>query len=376
VSDFKMSRYRRLAMFGLVLWTVDIVVNFSFDFYEAHEKYGFAWATVKRLQVFLLVFTIIGSTVQYLIIRLADKSSHVTFNQSLSSGAVAVLHICRFISGMHVLYAYCMFWYVASCVMVMTGHSMVEFQAERISTKLRSKMSSPTFREAVTMFDERLKFVKSSSRSCVVILFLLLSLTLLSVMVNVYLFLYKNRYILYIWHALMPLGLAIYPMCTAAWVTKQYHWYFVVVVKAWAEYPEDSTSDTDSDNETAEPKDSIQQLTRETVRSPDSSSMRIHVPETGHVTEDEPTDEQNREKWRNILRGSIRVIGRLQRQRKMARFNFEKYVSYLHHVAPTSGFKIGVLTITWEKVSASIFLLTSVVAVFLQEIIFGVKSKV
>ncbi|KXJ21322.1 uncharacterized protein LOC110254289 [Exaiptasia diaphana] len=417
IGNIFRTNYRRLAAFGLVLWIVNIVLCFSFDFYEAHKKYGIAWGIVKavewlvfccgsyfvifktipwmkeglrklennyhgidyeksmfkitlslkKLQLFLVIFTITGATFQYLTIKFADKSGHVTFNQSLSSGAVVVLNICRFMSSLHMLYAYALFWCLVNSVMVMAGHSMVQFQ-ECISTKLRNKRLSPTFREAVSMFDERLHFVKSSSRSCVVLLFLLLFLTLLSVMVNIYLFLYKNRFILYIWYTLMPLGLAIYPMCTAAWVTKQYHWYFVAVVKAWAEYPEDSSSE--SEEETAELNDSTLQVTRSKSLSPEPD-MGIHLPNSDHVSVDEPITEGYNERWRNVLRGSIRVVGRLQHQRKITKFNFEKYISYLQHVTPGSGFKIGALLVTWEKVSTSLFLLTSIVAVFLQETIFG-----
>jgi hypothetical protein len=41
------TRCRGLAIFGLLLWIVNICVSFSFDAYESHKEYGFAWASVK-----------------------------------------------------------------------------------------------------------------------------------------------------------------------------------------------------------------------------------------------------------------------------------------------------------------------------------------
>jgi len=52
---------------------------------------------------------------------------------------------------------------------------------------------------------------------------------LLSVVVcfalNTYVFLFSpvRRY-LHMWHSIVPLLVMIYPLCTAAWVTKQYTW--------------------------------------------------------------------------------------------------------------------------------------------------------
>ncbi|XP_031574521.1 uncharacterized protein LOC116308273 [Actinia tenebrosa] len=421
IGNIYNTKHRGLAIFGLLVWIFNIIISFAFDFYESHVKYGLAWAVVKgtewltfclgtyfaifktipwmkkgldmlekdgqynrsllritasikKLQLFLFIFTLTGSSVQYVILRL-DKANHVAFDQSVSYGAEVLLHLLRFVSGLHVLYAYALFWYIASCVMEMTGHSMVEFQ-ECISTRLRSKFHSPTLREAVTSFDERIKFVKTSSRSCLALLFLLLSLTLLSIMVNAYLYLYKNRYRIYIWHALMPLILAVYPLCTAAWVTKQYHWYFIVVVKAWAEYPEDS-SDSDSDMETATDTQDKETITnRFKTKVAPSTDMRIHLPDKGHVSVGEPINTQNNaEILRKVFRGSIKAVGKWQRNRKIPSFRFEKYITYLNQVAPSSGFKIGVLTVTWERVSASLFLLISIVAVFIQETIFGDKKS-
>ena len=55
---------------------------------------------------------------------------------------------------------------------------------------------------------------------CVLIAF---SVTSLAVNAYVFLFLHRSLY-LYIVQALLPLVLATYPLSTASWVTKQYHW--------------------------------------------------------------------------------------------------------------------------------------------------------
>ena len=77
------------------------------------------------------------------------------------------------------------------------------------------------------------------------LLSMLLLFTLISLTVNAYIFLFVNRSAyLYIIHALVPLFLAVYPLMTASWVTKQYHWQvplFVGVVYClvpvlWAPY--------------------------------------------------------------------------------------------------------------------------------------------
>ena len=54
---------------------------------------------------------------------------------------------------------------------------------------------------------------------------MLIAYTFVSLAVNAYVFLFRNRTLfLYIVHALLPLVLAAYPLSTASWVTKQYHW--------------------------------------------------------------------------------------------------------------------------------------------------------
>lgn len=78
-----------------------------------------------------------------------------------------------------------------------------------------------------------------------------------------------------------------------------------------------------------------------------------------------------------ILRGTARAVGRLQHRVKMPKFNFEKYISYLQNVIPTIGFKIMGIIVTWNMVSTLLFLEVSLLALFVQESIFGnQKAKV
>ena len=72
-----------------------------------------------------------------------------------------------------------------------------------------------------------------------------------------------------------------------------------------------------------------------------------------------------------VLRGAARAVGKMRHNAKKPRFNFEKYISYLQNVLPNIGFDIMGIIVTWNMVSAIIFLEVSVLALFVQESIFG-----
>ena len=72
-----------------------------------------------------------------------------------------------------------------------------------------------------------------------------------------------------------------------------------------------------------------------------------------------------------VLRGAARAVGKLKHNAKKPRFNFEKYISYLQNVLPNIGFDIMGIIVTWNMVSGIIFLEVSVLALFVQESIFG-----
>lgn len=93
------------------------------------------------------------------------------------------------------------------------------------------------------------------------------------------------------------------------------------------------------------------------------------MPDTGHVTVRPAND--NIEQLQNVFHKSARFVGKLQHRRKLQKFHFEKYISYLDKVSRNVGFSIGVVLVTWEQVSAVFFFLISLIALFVQESIFG-----
>lgn len=104
-------------------------------------------------------------------------------------------------------------------------------------------------------------------------------------------------------------------------------------------------------------------------------------PESTEVSEDEKTEKDHpneekpkrsrREVMNMVLRGAARAVGKMRRNAKKPRFNFEKYISYLQNVLSTIGFDIMGIIVTWNMVSTIIFLEVSVLSLFVQESIFG-----
>ena len=56
IGNISRTKYRRLAVFGLVLWIMDAVLCFAFDIYEAHKNYGVAWGIVKGSEWLVFCF--------------------------------------------------------------------------------------------------------------------------------------------------------------------------------------------------------------------------------------------------------------------------------------------------------------------------------
>lgn len=146
--------------------------------------------------------------------------------------------------------------------------------------------------------------------------------------------------------------------------------HLAAVVKAWVE-----CSDSDSESEDEQPlRTKNEHATRRipsgrSEQQAQNTSLRIHMPDTGHVTVNPANSDIDR--LQNVLRGSARFVGRMQHRRKHSKFNFEKYISYLDKVSRNVGFSIGIVLVTWELVSAVFFFLISLIALFLQESIFG-----
>jgi len=59
-----------------------------------------------------------------------------------------------------------------------------------------------------------------------------------SFVLNAYNFLFLKRFAIYVWFAIAPLIWVVCPLTGAAWVTKTYMNYKLVVVNAWVDIPE------------------------------------------------------------------------------------------------------------------------------------------
>lgn len=124
-----------------------------------------------------------------------------------------------------------------------------------------------------------------------------------------------------------------------------------------------------------------------TVSDPEfSDEDKHHEPEPKNMSEDDKLSAKETDKVHSgnetpkrsrrevmdlVLRGAARAVGKLKHNAKKPRFNFEKYISYLQNVLPNIGFDIMGIIVTWNMVSAVIFLEVSVLALFVQESIFG-----
>ena len=148
--------------------------------------------------------------------------------------------------------------------------------------------------------------------------------------------------------------------------------HLVAVVKAWVEI---SDSESDSDDEQPQNTNARVRAIRGSVADRNApqapgASLRIHMPDTGHTTI-KPYNQDGIDRLQNVFYGSARFVGKLQHRRKLSKFQFEKYITYLEKVSRNVGFSIGVVLVTWELVSAVFFFLISLIALFLQESIFG-----
>ena len=87
------------------------------------------------------------------------------------------------------------------------------------------------------------KYVSSDSLYLVFIFQQVVLTTLLvacstSFVLNAYNFLFLKRFAIYVWFAIAPLIWVVCPLTGAAWVTKTYLKYKMVVVNAWVDIPE------------------------------------------------------------------------------------------------------------------------------------------
>ena len=162
--------------------------------------------------------------------------------------------------------------------------------------------------------------------------------------------------------------------------------HLVSVVKAWVERPESSSSEDDEEEqEEPDEEDDMKQVihshpvfTNNKHNEPNeeqTSSFHTHIPSTGWhwnaTSKTADADENRKQTLSFVLKGSAKTLGRWQLKRKLPKFNFEKYVSYLDKISKGTGFSVIGVIVTWELVSSILFFCFSIVALFLQESIFG-----
>ena len=68
---------------------------------------------------------------------------------------------------------------------------------------------------------------------------------------------------------------------------------------------------------------------------------------------------------------TARTVDKFKTKARRHRFNFDKFLSYLESMRSVVGFTIAGIMVTWDLVSTTLFFLFSVIAVFVQESIFG-----
>lgn len=83
----------------------------------------------QKLPYFLVTFALVSGSLQYGIMQ-RDQATHLDFGQSPNVTVIVLLHMLRFLSGVHVFYALALFWSVPTCVMLMVGYSMIEYQGK------------------------------------------------------------------------------------------------------------------------------------------------------------------------------------------------------------------------------------------------------
>lgn len=94
-----------------------------------------------------------------------------------------------------------------------------------------SAVRFPKWTLKIVFFNSQSQIQQSCSTMLTVFVFtlqvtlaVLLVYSIASLAVNAFLFLYKERHKVFAIYALVPSITAVYPLCMAAWVTKQYSW--------------------------------------------------------------------------------------------------------------------------------------------------------
>ena len=252
--------------------------------------------------------------------------------------------------------------------------------------------------------------------------------TVLSFVINGYNFLFFSRRAVYLWFALVPMIWSVTPLILAAWATENYQAYVSSVVRSWGEHPESDESESEGED-MDEYQEALKKLKVNRSRSVLIASTnllktlkrkRLILRKDRRISNATQKREFQVEESRPSLRGAVsnglgsnllgiqRPMGmidlesaqenclgdiRLQstcilnpsfkskdnstqvgRVRK-SKFNFKAYVMYLQGLINEVGFSVGGIILSWEKVSSLGILWVSVLAIFIQEIVFGNRKS-
>lgn len=259
--------------------------------------------------------------------------------------------------------------------------------------------------------------------------------TVLSFVINGYNFLFFNRRAIYLWFALVPMIWSAAPLILAAWATENYQAYVASVVRSWGEHPESDESDSEEDDieeyEEAMKKLNVNRsrgvliastnllktldrkkliLRKDRRMSVAATRSESHVSEAQNsLADDDETsigttrktslgiqvplpmqvddlDAREKDTFPHtglpstcILNSGFTTNGvrktRPAREKKKSKFNFKSYVMYLQGLIREVGFSVGGMVLSWEKVSSIGILWVSVLAIFIQEIVFGNRKS-
>lgn len=259
--------------------------------------------------------------------------------------------------------------------------------------------------------------------------------TVLSFVINGYNFLFFSRRAIYLWFALVPMIWSAAPLILAAWATENYQAYVASVVRSWGEHPESDESDSEEDDieeyqeamkklnvnrprsvliastnllktlnrkrlilrkdrrmsvaatrresQVREGQNSLADDEEETIGTTRKTSLGIQPPLPMQVDDldarQEDTFPQTGLPSTCILNSGFTTNGvrkkRPATEKKKSKFNFKSYVMYLQGLIKEVGFSVGGMVLSWEKVSSIGILWVSVLAIFIQEIVFGNRKS-
>ena len=117
------------------------------------------------------------------------------------------------------------------------------------------------------------------------------------------------------------------------------------------------------------------------VRLQDPQTFDGHGLQVGNVVdsnkklnETNEKEEPKKDLMARIVK-TAQAVDKFKTKTRKYRFNFEKFLSFLENMRSEVGFRIAGIMVTWDLVSTMLFFLFSIIAVFLQESIFGSQDS-